>query len=34
MYQMLDGSLFEGEGTYPLIQYNALFEGGLLHIFN
>lgn len=34
LYQMLDGSLFEGEGTYPLIQYNALFEGGLLHIFN
>lgn len=34
LYQMLDGSLFQGSGQYPLIQYNALFDGGLLHIFN
>ncbi len=34
LYQMIDGSLFEGAGNYPLIQYNALFDGGLLHIFN
>jgi len=34
MYQLLDGSLFDGEGLYPLIQYNALYEGGLLHVFN
>ncbi len=34
LYQLLDGSLFQGEGTYTLIQYNALYEGGLLHIFN
>lgn len=34
LYQMIDGSLFEGEGYYPLIQYNAVYDGGLLHIFN
>lgn len=34
LYQMLDGSLFDGEGEFPLIQYNALYEGGLLHVFN
>ncbi len=34
LYQMLDGSLFEGEGIYPLIEYGAMYEGGLLRIFN
>ncbi len=34
MYQLLDGSLFSGEGYYNLIQYNALYDGGLLHVFN
>ncbi len=34
LYQLLDGSLFEGAGHYPLIQYYARFDGGLLHIYN
>ncbi|MDG2080401.1 MAG: hypothetical protein P8J47_01300 [Bacteroidales bacterium] len=34
LYQLLDGSLFTGEGLYPLIEYGAVYDGGLLHIFN
>ena len=34
LYQMLDGNLFSGEGVYPLIEYNAMFDGALLHVFN
>ncbi len=34
LYQLLDGSLFQGEGQYPLIEYNAMYDGSLLHVFN
>ena len=34
LYQMLDGSLFSGDGVYPLIEYSAMYDGGLLHVFN
>lgn len=34
MYSILDGSLFSGEGQYPLIEYNAFYDGGLLYINN
>ena len=34
MYQLLDGSLFDGEGRYPLIEYGTMYDGGLLRIFN
>lgn len=34
LYQLLDGTLFSGTGQYPLIQYNAMYDGALLHIFN
>ncbi len=34
LYQLLDGSLFQGVGKYPLIEYNAMYDGGLLHVFN
>lgn len=34
LYQLLDGNLFTGDGQFPLIQYNAMFDGGLLHVFN
>jgi hypothetical protein len=33
-YQLLDGSLFEGDGRYPMIQYHAVYDGNLLHVFN
>lgn len=33
-YLLLDGSLFEGEGVFPLIEYSAVFDGNLLHIYN
>ncbi len=33
-YQLLDGSLFEGTGKYPLIEYHAMYDGNLLHVFN
>ncbi|MFK5855676.1 MAG: hypothetical protein QM503_06060 [Bacteroidota bacterium] len=34
LYQLLDGSLFQGVGQYPLIEYNAMYDGALLHVFN
>ncbi len=34
MYQLLDGSLFSGEGRYPMIEYGAIYDGNLLHIYN
>jgi len=33
-YNILDGSLFEGTGSYPLIQYRADYDGYTLHIYN
>ena len=33
-YLLLDGSIVEGEGQFPLIQYQAAFDGNLLHIYN
>ena len=33
-YQLLDGSLIEGTGQYPMIQYHAVYDGNLLHVFN
>ena len=34
LYQLLDGALFQGTGQYPLIEYSAMFDGSLLHVFN
>ena len=34
LYNLLDGTIFEGEGQYPLIRYNAYFDGGTLFINN
>ncbi|MFA5417657.1 MAG: hypothetical protein WC341_04280 [Bacteroidales bacterium] len=34
MYSMYDGSLFQGEGRYPMIEYYAEYDGGLLHVYN
>ncbi len=34
LYQLLDGSLFKGIGKYPLIQYHAVYDGNMLHVFN
>lgn len=34
LYQLLDGTLFQGVGQYPLIEYNAMYDGALLHVFN
>ncbi len=34
MYQLLDGSLFEGEGKYPMIEYAAEYDGAILYIHN
>jgi hypothetical protein len=33
-YLLLNGSIFEGEGKYPLIRYNTSYNGHLLRIFN
>ncbi|MDP3461974.1 MAG: hypothetical protein Q8S18_04195 [Bacteroidales bacterium] len=33
-YLILDGSKFEGEGRYPLIRYNTVYNGQMLRIFN
>lgn len=34
LYNLLDGTIFEGEGVYQLIRYNAYYDGALLHINN
>jgi hypothetical protein len=34
MYQIYDGSLFSGDGEYPLIEYYAYYDGQLLYISN
>lgn len=34
MYHLLDGTLFDGEGQYPMIEYAAIYDGNLLHIYN
>ena len=33
-YSILDGTIFEGEGQYPLFQYRAEYKNGLLFISN
>ncbi len=33
-YFIYDGSIIEGEGRYSLIQYAAVYDGNLLHIYN
>ncbi len=33
-YLLLNGSIFEGEGKYPLIRYNTSYNGQLLRIYN
>lgn len=34
MYQIYDGSIFSGNGEYPLIEYYAYYDGQLLNIYN
>ena len=34
LYQLLDGSIIEGEGKYPLIEYAAEYDGYTLYIHN
>ncbi len=33
-YSLLDGSLFNGNGQYPMVEYHAVYDGALLHVFN
>ncbi len=33
-YQLLDGSIFDGPGQYPLIEYAAEYDGYILYIHN
>jgi len=34
LYQIYDGSIFSGDGQYPLIEYYAYYDGQLLNIYN
>lgn len=34
LYQLMDGTLFNGEGRYSLIEYAAVYNGALLNIHN
>jgi hypothetical protein len=34
LFSLLDGSIFEGEGRYPMVRYNTIYTGGLLRVFN
>ena len=33
-YSILDGALFEGTGSFPLIRYRTDYDGATLHIYN
>lgn len=33
-YSLLDGSIFQGPGRWPMIRYNAVYDGVQLRIFN
>lgn len=33
-YNIINGSIFEGDGIYPLIQYHTSYDGNELHIYN
>lgn len=33
-YNIIDGSIVEGEGVFPLIQYHTSYDGYELHIYN
>ncbi len=33
-YSLLNGSIFEGEGTWPMVRYNTTYNGQYLRIFN
>lgn len=34
LYQLMDGTLFAGEGRYSLIEYAAVYDGNRLRIYN
>lgn len=34
MYSLMDGTIFTGKGQYSLIEYNAFYDGALLHVNN
>lgn len=33
-YNILDGSIIEGDGVYPLIEYHTMYDGYSLRIYN
>ncbi|MBN2616456.1 MAG: hypothetical protein JXR71_12250 [Bacteroidales bacterium] len=33
-YNLLDGTLYSGSGTYPMISYQTQYDGQLLHVYN
>ncbi len=33
-YNILDGSILEGDGIYPLIEYHTMYDGYSLRIYN
>ena len=34
LYNLLDGTIFDGKGQFPLIRYNAYYDGAILYINN
>ena len=34
LYNLLDGTIFEGPGQWQLIRYNAFYDGAILYISN
>ncbi len=33
-YSILDGSIFSGDGVYPLIEYHTVYDGNSLRVYN
>jgi len=34
LYQLSNGTLFQGSGKYPMVQYHAVYDGQTLHVYN
>ena len=34
VYNLQDGVLYSGTGTYPMVSYQAQYDGQMLHVYN
>ncbi|MBN2639784.1 MAG: hypothetical protein JXR65_11945 [Bacteroidales bacterium] len=34
LYNLQDGTLYSGSGSYPMVRYQAQYDGQMLHVYN